>query len=114
MVVARSMFQLTMNLGPFMRTRSSALHDAIGWPVSRFYISNTVADTFTQTFTYDVVSLKTGDETQMPSSGGALLSCRTTPVAVASQIIVEANDTAQFVKVDDTLSALKVKKAKTR
>lgn len=89
---------------------SSALHDAIGWPVSRFYISNTVADTFTQTFTYDVVSLKTGDETQMPSSGGALLSCRTTPVAVASQIIVEANDTAQFVKVDDTLSALKVKK----
>ncbi|MHA6382938.1 adhesion domain-containing protein, partial [Escherichia coli] len=56
---------------------SSALHDAIGWPVSRFYISNTVADTFTQTFTYDVVSLKTGDETQMPSSGGALLSCRT-------------------------------------
>lgn len=46
----------------------------------------------------------------MPSSGGALLSCRTTPVAVASQIIVEANDTAQFVKVDDTLSALKVKK----
>ncbi|MDB6984375.1 DUF823 domain-containing adhesin, partial [Escherichia coli] len=66
---------------------SSALHDAIGWPVSRFYISNTVADTFTQTFTYDVVSLKTGDETQMPSSGGALLSCRTTPVAVASQII---------------------------
>ncbi|EFG8846484.1 RatA-like protein [Escherichia coli] len=89
---------------------SSALHDAIGWPVSRFYISNTVADTFTQTFTYDVVSLKIGDETQMPSSGGALLSCRTTPVAVASQIIVEANDTAQFVKVDDTLSALKVKK----
>ncbi len=50
-----------------MRTQgSSALHDAIGWPVSRFYISNTVADTFTQTFTYDVVSLKTGDETQMP------------------------------------------------
>lgn len=89
---------------------SSALHDVIGWPVSRLYISNTVADMFTQTFTYDVVSLKTGDETQMPSSGGALLSCRTTPVAVASQIIVEANDTAQFVKVDDTLSALKVKK----
>ncbi len=50
----------------------------------------------------------------MPSSGGALLSCRTTPVAVASQIIVEANDTAQFVKVDDTLSALKVKKRRRR
>lgn len=88
----------------------SALHDAIGWPVSKPYISNTVADMFTQTFKFDVVSLKTGDETQVSSSNAGPLSCRTTPVAVASQIIVEANDAAQFVKVDDTLSALKVKK----
>ncbi|HCD1805883.1 TPA: RatA-like protein [Escherichia coli] len=88
----------------------SALHDAIGWPVSKPYISNTVADMFTQTFRFDVVSLKTGDETQVSSSNAGPLSCRTTPVAVASQIIVEANDAAQFVKVDDTLSALKVKK----
>ncbi|EFN8086254.1 RatA-like protein [Escherichia coli] len=88
----------------------SALHGAIGWPVSKPYISNTVADAFTQLFKFDVVSLNTGDETQISSTSVGPLSCRTTPVAVASQIIVEANDAAQFVKVDDTLSALKVKK----
>ncbi|MCV5690010.1 hypothetical protein OFN32_37960, partial [Escherichia coli] len=82
------------------------LHGAIGWPVSKPYISNTVADAFTQLFKFDVVSLNTGDETQISSTSVGPLSCRTTPVAVASQIIVEANDAAQFVKVDDTLSAL--------
>ncbi|MCV5926535.1 DUF823 domain-containing adhesin, partial [Escherichia coli] len=39
----------------------SALHGAIGWPVSKPYISNTVADAFTQLFKFDVVSLNTGD-----------------------------------------------------
>ncbi len=56
------------------------------------------------------VSLKTGDGTEVMSSSLGLLSGRVTPVAVTSHIIVEANDATQFVKVDETLSALKRKK----
>ncbi|HIA3647162.1 TPA: adhesion domain-containing protein [Escherichia coli] len=86
------------------------IHDVTGWPVSRAYISSTAVAYYTQTFNFKAVSLKTGYKSEiMPSSIG-LLSCRATPVAVTSQIIVEANDSTQFVKVDETLSALKRKK----
>ncbi|EFB1950665.1 RatA-like protein [Escherichia coli] len=86
------------------------IHDVTGWPVSRAYISSTVVAYYTQTFNFKAVSLKTGDGTEVMSSSLGLLSCRATPVAVTSHIIVEANDATQFVKVDETLSALKRKK----
>ncbi len=90
------------------------IHDVTGWPVSRAYISSTVVAYYTQTFNFKAVSLKTGDGTEVMSSNIGLLSCRATPVAVTSHIIVEANDATQFVKVDETLSALKRKKVTTR
>nr|HEK5738209.1 RatA-like protein [Escherichia coli] len=89
---------------------NTPIHDVTGWPVSHAYISSTVVTYYTQSFNFKAVSLKTGDKSEvMPGSIG-LLSCRDTPAATTSQIIVEANDATQFVKVDDTLSALKRKK----
>lgn len=57
-----------------------------------------------------MVQLNSGAVSQIVTTVLALQTCRTTPAVVASQVSLEPADATQFVKVDDTLSAIKVKK----
>lgn len=57
-----------------------------------------------------MVQLDSGAASQITTNTGVLQTCRTTPLATASQITLEAADPAQFVSIDSTLSAVKVQK----
>lgn len=81
-----------------------------GWPVAKNYYSDSAVESNITRRYYQTVSLSTGVVSQVDPVSQAYLSCRNSPVPAASQIIVEANDETQWVNIDNTLSALKVKK----
>lgn len=89
----------------------NAMNTVQGWPVNSSYLTNTPSDTQTGSRYYNAVQLNSGAVSQIVSTAVvALQTCRTTPLATASQITLEAADPAQFVSIDSTLSAVKAKK----
>lgn len=88
----------------------NAMSTVQGWPVKATYLTNTPSDTQTGSRYYNVVQLDSGAASQITTNTGVLQTCRTTPLATASQITLEAADPAQFVSIDSTLSAVKVQK----
>ncbi|HCP0517483.1 adhesion domain-containing protein [Escherichia coli] len=88
----------------------NAMSTVQGWPVANSYLTNTPSDTQPSNRYYNVVQLNSGAVSQIVTTVLALQTCRTTPAVIASQVSLEPADATQFVKVDDTLSAIKVKK----
>ncbi|EFF0799991.1 RatA-like protein [Escherichia albertii] len=88
----------------------NAMSTVQGWPIKVTYLSNTPGDTQTGSRYYNVMQLSSGTVSQITTGTFVLQTCRTTPLTAASQIMLEAADPAQFVSIDSTLSAVKVKK----
>ncbi|WP_137647650.1 adhesion domain-containing protein [Escherichia albertii] len=94
----------------FNNNPGNAMKTVQGWPIKVTYLSNTPGDTQTGSRYYNVMQLSSGTVSQITTGTFVLQTCRTTPLTAASQIMLEAADPAQFVSIDSTLSAVKVKK----
>ncbi|ENC3160656.1 RatA-like protein [Escherichia albertii] len=94
----------------FNNNPGNAMSTVQGWPIKVTYLSNTPGDTQTGSRYYNVMQLSSGTVSQITTGTFVLQTCRTTPLTAASQIMLEAADPAQFVSIDSTLSAVKVKK----
>lgn len=63
-----------------------------GWPVASSYLSSTTGSSSLEQRDFKAVNLSSGTSSIIPSATKELLTCQTTPIVKASQIVLEAAD----------------------
>lgn len=94
--------------------RGNAMKTVQGWPVASSYLSSTTGsssleqrDSSLEQRDFKAVNLSSGTSSIIPSATKELLTCQTTPIVKASQIVLEAADPTKF---DSTNNVVKAKK----
>lgn len=87
--------------------RGNAMKTVQGWPVASSYLSSTTGSSSLEQRDFKAVNLSSGTSSIIPSATKELLTCQTTPIVKASQIVLEAADPTKF---DSTNNVVKAKK----
>ncbi len=87
--------------------RGNAMKTVQGWPVASSYLTSTTGSSSLEQRDFKAVNLSSGTSSIIPSATKELLTCQTTPIVKASQIVLEAADPTKF---DSTNNVVKAKK----
>ena len=87
--------------------RGNAMKTVQGWPVASSYLTSTTGSSSLEQRDLKAVNLSSGTSSIIPSATKELLTCQTTPIVKASQIVLEAADPTKF---DSTNNVVKAKK----
>lgn len=94
--------------------RGNAMKTVQGWPVASSYLSSTTGSSSLEQRDFKAVNLSSGTSSIIPSATKELLTCQTTPIVKASQIVLEAADPTKFDRMNNVVKVKKGEEAVLR
>ncbi|MDO4359948.1 MAG: DUF823 domain-containing adhesin, partial [Escherichia coli] len=94
--------------------RGNAMKTVQGWPVASSYLSSTTGSSSLEQRDFKAVNLSSGTSSIIPSATKELLTCQTTPIVKASQIVLEAADLTKFDRMNNVVKVKKGEEAVLR